>query len=257
MAEVPAIDNPYVGPNAAVLRATFETHQVSQFENEIGARDFYELLPRIRGIGRIAILGSGPAYPAEVRRLYPDAEIACFDFPEMLPELTDADPLLRTVPWGPLRYIPRAERQTFREQHGKFDLIIMKMFAHYVNPHHLSAMVHCLLAKGGSVALSIPHPEETAKYLHTDREPRYQYYSRTIGSTGVVATMLLQSEDGWAYKLGERLPRNYRKVITTSKDAAGNNVRLNILYRPPNLCERAGDIRRRILRAMMELANPA
>ncbi|HSX15772.1 MAG TPA: hypothetical protein VLF40_03190 [Candidatus Saccharimonadales bacterium] len=240
--------NPYEGESGLVLRDLFERDAVSRFENEIGAPRFYALLPS-NGIRRVMDFGCGPHSPTILRERYPDAEILGVDKSEaMLPNNDPTDPLSRYALWSDATS-PRA----FGRQYGKFDLIVLKMVAQYVDRYELYQLLYELsdysLAYRGYIALSVPHPEDSAQFVTDASE--LSDYTRTIGGTGLRATMVHRPMEK-LIDLGElarALPDGYRQLVDEPADAEGHKKRLNILFRPPTMRERLIDSLRQELGA--------
>lgn len=230
------------------MRPAFEDGIISDFERKINEPRLMALLPKDKTVRRIAILGSGPVRPTDMRNQYPGAEIVCFDFPEMLPEASPDDPHLKTAAWGPLENLEKNELSALANEYGAFDLVFMKMLAHCVDHYDLSLVVKSLRAKRGIVALSIPHPDATVRHLGLQSRHQYLKYVRTIGETGVAATMIYQPKGDWIDSdIATSLPYNYRRVIDEPSDETGKR-RLNILYRPPTPRELASDALRSLVK---------
>jgi len=238
------LSNPYLADLR--LRRAFEEGRVSRFENEVNEPLFLDMLPKGPRVRRVLDMGCGPGGSHALSHAYPDpaVEIIGLDLPEMLPE-----PGYRRVKfagWRGPEGLNKDGRRALVARIGRFDVIAMKMFAHYCDMDDLARITSDLLAKNGSVALSIPHPEGTAQYLGTDPDSLLgnKEYVREIGATGIKARMIYCPTRWWIGISGAftyRLPSNYRRVVQEPTDEFGVKRRLNILFRPPTRRERTID----------------
>jgi SAM-dependent methyltransferase len=227
--------------HAAELREAFANHAVSQFETTVNEPRFAALLPKTASIRRILDIGCGPAFPDYLRSIYPDAEILGIDIaPELLPEPRPDDPKTHFAVWqGPgLRH---DEARRFVQEHGgPFDLVVAKMMAHYVWLDVLDRDVATFRARGGYVAMSVPHPEDSGRFVPRPDIP--QHYTREIGNTGIEAQMIHRPLNSWDWSsLTTRLPDSYRAVIDEPATENGDKKRLNVLLRPATRTEKLGD----------------
>ena len=209
------------------MSARLQAPEVNEFEHQVNWPRFKALLPL--QAHRILDFGCGPGnFTQELAEKYPDAEIVGADAAEQLLPADSTHKRIAFRTW---------DGRSPLEDTEPFDLIIAKMSLQYINEadiRSVSKNLVDLLAEGGQIAYSVPHPADSylfneSKHDEWGRRHEPGSYTREIGQTGLVATMTHRDMSSWMKVFWKKLPDCYTPVVDEIFDK-GKPKRLNIAF---------------------------
>jgi trans-aconitate methyltransferase len=227
---------PYSG-SPELFRELLANPDVNGLEHKRYWPMYEALLPE--SASSVLDFGCGPGNFTELlAQKYPDAYILGVDAVEALQPLSGER--VKYEVWN---------GQTPLETSQRFDLITAKMVLHYLTDAELRRVAYHwidILAEGGIIAYSIPHPVDSSSYNDRKRDEWRRRHetgviTRTIGQTGVEAAMLHRNTADWINWLWDSMKEaglHYTVVIDdTVYNESGQPKRLNLMLVPINSVE--------------------